>query len=348
MNVLFVEPPPVRRVGGIETALAGWSAALRTAGIDAVRRDAPSDSDLRAADVIHFHGLWEPDHPRLRRRTSQLGKPWLASPHGMLEPWALRHKRWKKLPWFHLVERPSLRRARRLVATCEAEAAVLAQWFPASQIVWLPLGIQESTTPDAARARAELGWSPAERVVVFLSRLHEKKGLHLLIEAWAQLQPAPDARLVIVGEGDPAYVDPLRARTRARPDLRIDWLGARWGDARWAPLQGADLFCLPSFSENFGLVVAESLLVGTPVLTTPFTPWESLRGDLPVSLCEPTVPALVAALRHALAEPPPSADQRLRTHATTRARFGWSALAPRYAALYASILGDLRVSAPLR
>src|SRR5690606_38164444 len=102
LRILFVEPPPERRVGGIETALAGWSDALRAAGLDVVRADAPDDAELRAADVVHFHGLWERGHPALRARCDALGKPWLCSPHGMLEPWAFAHKRWKKLPYFHL------------------------------------------------------------------------------------------------------------------------------------------------------------------------------------------------------------------------------------------------------
>lgn len=255
----------------------------------------------------------------------------------MLEPWALRHKGWKKRPYLRWIERPSLRPACLLHATSEMEAASISTWFPQTPINTIPLGLAESPQPNYAAAREKLGWQRQERVVVFLSRLHEKKGLHLLIDAWAALPASLPARLVIVGEGDAAYVAPLKARGVASM-RKIDWIGARWGEAKWEYLQGADLLCLPSFSENFGLVVIEALLVGTPVLTSPCTPWGELRGgDLPVTLTELDVPALSRALAANLSQPAQSEATRLAVHDTVVRRFGWSSLAPRYAELYRSL-----------
>jgi len=344
LRILFVEPPPERRVGGIETALAGWSDALRAAGLDVVRADAPDDAELRAADVVHFHGLWERGHPALRARCDALGKPWLCSPHGMLEPWAFAHKRWKKLPYFHLREKPSLRRARVIHATSESEATGLRRWFAPGQIRVLPLGLPEGPRPDYAAARARLGWGDDERVVVFLSRLHEKKGLHVLVAAWAEIAartPSP-TRLVIVGDGEADYVEPLRRAAAALTGTRVDWAGPQWGEAKWPWLQGADLFCLPTFSENFGFVVPEALWVGTPVVTTPGTPWGELGRGLPVTICEPTRAALTDTLARALAAERPDAALRAATQAEVAARFGWSRLAKDYASLYHSLVQNPR------
>lgn len=338
LRILFVEPPAGRRVGGVETALAGLAGALRSAGAEVTRAETAGADELDAADVIHFHGLWERAHSVPRGLCIARQRPFIVSPHGMLEPWALAHKRWKKLPYFHLRERPGLKRAATILATSEAEARNLRRWFAPERVRAIPLGLPETPGPEHAVARARLGWPPEERVVVFLSRLHAKKGLHVLTEAWPAVvaRAGVPARLVIVGDGEADYVEPLRSEA-ARSGARVDWIGAQWGEAKWPWLQGADVFCLPTFSENFGLVVSEALLVGTPVVTTPGTPWGELAKGLPVTITEPTAAALTEALVTALRSPRPDDETRGRTHAAVTARFGWSRLANDYLALYRSI-----------
>ncbi len=257
----------------------------------------------------------------------------------MLEPWAFAHKRWKKIPYLHLCELPSLKRAAAVIATSGSEAQGLKRWFKPEQIWVLPLGVAEAPAPDYNTARAALNWSRDERVVVFLSRLHEKKGLHVLIAAWRRILPLVSfpVRLVIVGEGDTSYVEPLKRETGRMSDAKIDWVGPQWGDKKWPWLQGADCFCLPSFSENFGLVVPEALLVGTPVVTTPGTPWADLGRGLPVTIVEPEEAALADALVRVLRAGAISPEIRAETHTALVAGFGWSRLAKDYVALYQSL-----------
>ncbi len=334
MNVRFIEPPASRRIGGVETALSGMAGALSSVGVHVIRGESATKEEIGAADLVHFHGLWEVTHRRLRALCREVGTPFIVSPHGMLEPWALRHRGWKKWPYFHLLERPSLNSAAGLLATSPLEARSLARWFAPSQIHTLPLGVKSTPGPDHAGARRDLSWKDDSPVVVFLSRLHEKKGLHLLVRAWKSIPHRANARLVIVGDGASDYVDPLKAECGSDPS--IEWVGPRWGADKWPYLQGADLYCLPSYSENFGLTVLEALLVGTPVLTTAHTPWGELGSGLPVHLTETSVPALAHALMNFFRSP--QARERVETHRQVVTRYGWSILATEYRSLYQSHL----------
>lgn len=341
LSILFVEPPPARRVGGIETALRSLAAALRELGLRVTRSAEPTPSLVAQHDVIHFHGLWEYSHRRARNWGRQLRKPLLVSPHGMLEDWAFRHRGWKKRPYFHLFERRSLARADVLLATSNLETGPLLRWFPSEKIRVLPLGGHPpAALPPHAEARAQLDLGPEEFVVLFLSRCHEKKGLHLLIEALPDVarQASGKIRLLVVGDGDPSYVEPLRRATAEwRAALRCTWIGAVWGEEKWSYLSAADLLCLPSFSENFGLAILEALFAGTPVLTTPETPWPALRGSLPLYFTRPARAELGAALRERIHAPPTSEADRAAARREAEQKFNWSTVAPRYAELYAEL-----------
>ena len=343
LKILSAEPPPERREGGIETALGGLAGSLRALGVDVNRSSELTIDAIRAADVVHFHGIWEPTHNRARRWCRQARKPFLVSPHGMLEDWAFRHRGWKKRPYFHLLERPSINRGQVVLATSDDEARTLRQWFASDKIRVLPLGVEPAIIPLHPEARQRLAWPEQEFAVLFLSRCHEKKGLHLLVNAMPEVAAGNACRLhlVIVGDGALNYIEPLRqATTRWTGNLRCTWVGACWSDAKWNYLGAADLLCLPSFSENFGLVVLESLLAGTPVLTTPATPWGSLRGSLPVFLTQPEAGALASALRERVAAPPATEAERAATHRAVANTFAWSILAPRYLDLYRQLACD--------
>jgi glycosyltransferase involved in cell wall biosynthesis len=336
VRILSVEPPSPRRAGGIETALGGLTHALAQIGVEVTRSDMAKSARLETADVVHFHGLWEPSHLSLRRRCRELRKPHLVSPHGMLENWAFRHRGWKKRPYFYFFERRSVGGADAILATSEEETIPLRRWFEPDKIRVLPLGGDAPPSPQHATARSAVGLAADEFVVLFLSRCHQKKGLHLLIEALpAAVAPGVKVHLIVVGEGEAAYVGPLKRTTSTwKGDLHCTWVGAIWGVEKWKYLSAADLFCLPSYSENFGLAILEALFAGTPVLTTNKTPWASLRDTLPVQIIPTNLTELTRALAAALASPRATEAERAITRANTMARFSWSTLAPRYVELY--------------
>jgi glycosyltransferase involved in cell wall biosynthesis len=332
MNVHFFQPPPEQRVGGLDAAIQSLGTALEKSGITL-------DYSLGSGGVAHFHGLWQRQFPSAARECVQRGVPFVVSPHGMLEPWAWRHKWWKKWPYFHAIEKWWISQAACLLATSPSEAERLRHFFPRSRVEWLPLGMTGDAQPDYWSARARLRWREDECILLFLSRLHEKKGLDLLLHALARTKVPQSTRLVIVGDGDPAYVTSVRSLAEKLKDWlpALEFAGAVWGDARWDYFRGADLFCLPSHSENFGLAVLEACQVGTPALTTTTTPWGTLLNEERGVICDPDAGNIHGGLLRFFQRGRWSAAERQRLSEWTRENFDWERLARRYVELYRSI-----------
>jgi len=337
IRVHFSLPPPEKRAGGLEAAINGLWEALNRAG--AVIDEVPPASS-NGNDLVHLHGAWQPAQARLARQLARRGVPFVVSPHGMFEEWALHHKWWKKLPYFHLVEKRHLKEASALLATGRLEAEHLRDLLPGRRVESLPLGLTGDALPNYATARKAMGWREDERVLLFLSRLHVKKGLNLLLEALASIRVPERTRLVIVGDGEPRYVHSIRAQAELLGSAlpKIDWIGQVWGAARWPYFQGADLFCLPTFSENFGLAVLDSCQVGTPVLTTVMTPWLDYLGDRKGFICEPTVESVAHQLGRFFEESPQTARDREALSDWAWTTFHWDKLAPLYLAFYRSVI----------
>ena len=257
----------------------------------------------------------------------------------MIEPWAWRQRLWKKWPYFHLIEKRWIANAACVLATAKPEADRLAKFFPRSRIESLPLGLPADKRPDHAAARAKLGWHADETVLLFLSRIHEKKGLDMLLAALAELHGVtPRAtRLVIVGpEDQPGYAARCRdfIVQNAQRLPRTDWIGPVWGDDRWPYFQGADLFCLPTHSENFGLAVLEACQVGTPALTTTETPWADTLGGERGFIARPETADIRTQLARFFSQPRRTEANRAALVDWAWENFAWAKLAPRYAALY--------------
>jgi glycosyltransferase involved in cell wall biosynthesis len=338
LTVHYYEPPPAQRAGGLEAAVHRLAEALPASEVSVAWTDQLPARGVRDT-IVHFHGLWQRDHLRLSKACRARGIPYVISPHGMLEPWAWRHKRWKKLPYFHLFEKTHLRGAACLLGTSERECAHLRTLLPGCRCEAIPLGLSGDARANYEDARHKLGWNEAETVLLYLSRIHPKKGLHLLLEALALVAKPISTRLVIVGGGDDAYMAKLRRQVGRLGDAlpRIDWIGEMWGEERWPYFQGADLYCLPTFSENFGLAVLEACQVGTPVLTTDTTPWPEMLDGRPAYITSPTVAGVQRKLDRFFRAERLSAVERNAFSDWAHARFNWQSLASRYVALYRSV-----------
>jgi len=331
VRVRFVTPPKSLQKGGIENAVDGLRAALLDKGVEVIDQPDPSDRVC----VHHFHGMWDINHARLARDVRRKGGRYVVSPHGMLEPWAFRLKAWKKRPFFALLGRSMLQQAAAVFVTSVMEATNLRKVVKLPCVEVLPLGCKDPSGPDYENARERLGWRSNDKVLLYLSRIDRKKGLNFLIDALNSLKDE-SIRLVVVGDGDEGFIEELKCQVEGFGlSDKVEWVGGVWGQSRWDYLQGADLFCLPTHSENFGIAVLEAMLVGTPILTSTATPWSNECGRNGVWICEPNSNAVVNKLPEAIdAIGAWGAVDRISLSNWATTTFGWERLANLYIEAY--------------
>lgn len=244
------------------------------------------------ADLIHLQHIWNPNIHVMARAARHAQIPYLITPRGMLEPWILKQNAWKKKLAMFLYQANDIRKADLIHATCEMEKDNIRALGFKTPISVIPNGLNLSEVPAA---RAEFG----NRKVVFLSRIHPKKGIELLLEAWKQLD-AKKWTLDLAGDGDALYISELEQKIKRENIRGVRYVGAHYGAAKWSFLKTGDLFVLPTYSENFGIAIAESLAVGVPVITTTGTPWQELNSHHCGWWIDLSVDELVKALTEAI------------------------------------------------
>lgn len=245
-----------------------------------------------AGSIVHDHGTWLLSNQIAFFSAKALRVPFVVSPRGMLEPWALAYRSTKKRLALRTYEGLRLQHATAFHATSEAEATNLRRLNLRQPIAVIPNGV-DAPPVTVSRTRLPI------RTALFMSRLSVKKGIFTLLDAWARLQP-PGWRLRIVGPADDISAADLRARICA---LGVDNVAVdpEVDDVeKWKVFEEADLFVFPSFSENFGLVIAEALACGVPVITTTGTPWAGVVRERCGWMIEPDVSALETVLGEAL------------------------------------------------
>lgn len=223
-------------------------------------------------DIVHVNGCWLPACAMVQHIAHRLGIKVALSPHGMLEPHILhRHYLSRKLPALILYQRQAIKTADILVSTAESETETLLKYRKPNEIKMVRLGI------DVKSIKMREDWNESKKIL-FTSRIHEKKGIEFLLSAAAQIHDQLFGyQIIIAGEGEPSYVDSLRSMTQnlGLSDIVV-FAGGVYGDTKWQLFQEADVFVLPTKSENFGLAIAEALASGTPVITTVGAPWQDL------------------------------------------------------------------------
>lgn len=287
--------------------------------------------------VIHSHGLWAPANHWAARAARRYRVPLVIHPRGMLEPWALAHKAWKKRVGMFLFQRGDLATARVLIATSEQEYDSIRRLGVRSPIAVIPNGVELRESFDVFPSADER--SKCIRIALFLSRLHPVKGLINLLRAWAQLRPC-GWRLRIAGPDEDGYLTELMTLV-GRLDLAgsVEYVGEIDDLSKSEIYAAADLFVLPTLSENFGVVVAEALSHGLPVITTRGAPWAALETHRCGWWVDIGVEPLVEALRAATAL---SDEERRAMGARGREyvrRFEWSVIARDTIAVYNWIVG---------
>jgi len=193
--------------------------------------------------------------------------PYIITPRGMLEPWILARNPWKKKIALFLYQKKTIKRASYLHVTSQMEAENIKKMGFNNPIRIIPNGIDLNETK-------QIKTYYGTKKMVFLSRIHPKKGIELLLEAWQNCN-TEGWTLEIAGNGEVAYSESLNQTAKHLENVRF--VGPQYGEAKWNFLRSADVLVLPTHSENFGMAVAEALAVGVPVITTHGTPWEDLE-----------------------------------------------------------------------
>jgi len=249
-------------------------------------------------DAIISHGLWRDNSRATRQAARAAGRPYFIFPHGMLDPWFKRHypvKHIKKYVYWWLTEYAVLRDARAVLFTCREEMLLARESFQPYKCVErvVPLGTSE---PPKNKEEQEKAFSEAfpeirkKRLILFLGRLHEKKGCDLLLSAFLNLlQSKPreiwrDLHVMIAGPcSHPHYLKLLKQQAgqcEALSPGSVSFPGMVSGDLKWGALRQAEVFVLPSHQENFGIAVVEALACGAPVLISrPVNIWREIESS---------------------------------------------------------------------
>jgi glycosyltransferase involved in cell wall biosynthesis len=286
--------PPVIRALQREQLRLGWD--VKVAGLLEANENTQSDCagrilgpasfgfspELRRAiagqktqpSLVHTHGLWMYPGLLARQYADRAKVPRIVSPHGMLELWALKNSRWKKQLAAWGFERRNLESAACLQASCHSEAMAIRAYGLKNPIAIIPNGIDLPDSDVVEQPKLPVG-RPTERNLLYLGRIHPKKGLGNLLKAWERVQKDSPIRaqnwlLRIVGWDQGGHEQELRELvSHSRLDASVRFLGPRFGEAKCALFTQADAFVLPSFSEGLPIAVLEAWSYGKPVLITP-------------------------------------------------------------------------------
>jgi poly(glycerol-phosphate) alpha-glucosyltransferase len=296
--------------------------------------------DAYDPDIAHAAGLWMYPSVVSMRRARRTRRPAVIAPHGMLDAWALANSAWKKRIAFALYERAHLESAACLHALCAAEADAIRAFGLKNPIAVIPNGVD---LPDVSAPPPPPPWEDRGPVLLFLGRLHPKKGLQPLVEAWAAARDS-EWRLAIAGWDQGGYGARIEALARERGARdSILMLGPLHGAEKAAAYRGASGFVLPSYSEGLPMTVLEAWSFGCPVLMTAACNLpEGFRTGAAIEIsADPRV--LAEQLRAFFLTSP---DERraigLRGRALAERAFSWAGAAEKTMALYAWLAGGPR------
>ncbi len=293
-------------------------------------------------DVVHIHSLFLFPQFSAYRRALQAGCPYVVSPRGALDPYLRARGRLRKAVTDVLWQRRMLDHATTLHLTSEEEARLVADIAPTVPRTVVPNGIawsryQELPDPDVFRRTYLAGHEGP--VVLNVGRLSHKKGLDILIRAFSLVaREEPEARLVLAGPDDEGLSRPLAALAVSEGvSSRVSFVGMLTGDDTLGALAAADVWALPSHTENFGIAVVEALAAGLPVIVSPAVNIASEMAAAGAgSVCPQQPEPLAAEILRLLRDP----GERSRVGARAREfawQFDWTEVAPQLAAMYAEV-----------
>ena len=279
-------------------------------------------------DVLHLHGIWQYVSLCGALWAERTGRPYVISPHGMLDPWITARGRWKKTLARLGYERRSWRDARLFHALTESEAADITRETGAARdrIAVVPNYVATDASSPA----------PRSKLVLYIGRIHPKKNLEPLIDGWVSAGAAAAGyRLAIAGWGEPSHVAALQTKLAASADRSISFLGPVYGEQKHHLLHEARFVILPSLSEGLPMAILEAWAAATPTLMSAacnLPEGFSARAALDTGIAADSI---AGALRRALAMPEPDwQSMSAAAQWLARTRFSAGSVAAQWVAIY--------------
>lgn len=283
--------------------------------------------------LVHDHAIWLANNHSVARFCRQRSIRRIVSPRGMLGSWAMGHSKWKKRLAWNLFQKRDLQSANGFHATSEQEAEEIRTLGFKQPIAVVPNGVD---FPDALPDRTD----GSAQQFLFMSRIHPKKGLDNLVRAWKAARVAENGwRLKIVGPDENGYrhqieklVDDLELRRSINFHNEV-------GDTeKWQMYVDSDFFILPSFNENFGIVIAEALAAGVPTIASKNTPWSAIESMELGWWVDNDIATLTEAIRAAVSSSPTRrAQMGQRASHWIREEFSWLNAGKQLASFYETI-----------
>ncbi len=353
------------RDGGMVPSILGFLGAIQQDGTS-VRAVTPTESRLehinvpvgveligperdlahwiRQTPIAHFHGLWQ-YHARVGTRAARRYRvPYVMAAHGMVDPWALQHKPWKKKIYTFLVEGKNLGHAACLHALSVPEISHLRKLAPRTPIALVPNGVNLApfeNLPDRTVLESRFPELRGKFLLLFLSRLHVKKGLDLLAQSVSRLQKVmPEIHVLLAGRDEGAGAGFLQAMRCAGLEHAVTAMGHVHGEAAREAWGAADAFVLPSYSEGFSMAVLEALAARLPVVISSachFPQLNQIGGGIVV---EPTSDGVTDGLQQLInMSVSERRDMSERGRILVQQEYTWSSQGQRLNQLYRWILG---------
>ena len=292
--------------------------------------------ESRHVDLLHNHGMWQMNavYPAWAARRTSVRL--MFSPRGAFSPWAMRHGSSIKRIFWPLLQSPALRQASAFHATAESEYHDIRRLGFRQPVTIIPNGIDLPSSLEFKKVTTD-----GKRTLLFLSRVHRKKGIEILLNAWREVQSEfTEWRLKIVGSddgyhGSSGYLNQLIALSHRLKLRDVEFCGSLLGLEKQKAYQEAELFVLPTYSENFGVVVAEALAMETPAIVSKGAPWSGLTDQRAGWWIDIGVEPLVACLKDALARSPDElAAMGQRGRDWMQRDFSWDSIGSRMTETY--------------
>lgn len=306
------------------------------------------ERDLRQTDIVHIHGIWEPMLVRIARAARAAGTPYIISPHGMLDPYSLSQKGFKKKLAMALVYRTMLDHAAGLHTLNRDEADLIRPLGLRAELITVALGLdidELQPLPERGQLIAELPQLDGKKFFLFLSRLHHKKGLDLLAPAYKKfLEGGGDWHMVIAGPDGGAQGPFEQQLAELACADKVHLIGSVWGEKKLAALADADAFILPSRQEGFSQAITEAMLSKLPIIATENCHFPEVAEEKTGLLTQLDVDEIAQAMLSIANDPAGAEAMGEAGHRLVLERFTWPKVALQMVDAYSKCIADSSAS----